>query len=188
MDINWIADVFVPLISAFIGGIFALFSVVATLRHEKKELKLERIEKAKPIVINYMPNAIENKNTTPRYTFVSDGEDIGEQIIGIFKNTDNGLLFLDKISTEVKTYYPKNNNFVVDKNTAFVVILSNLSKENLKSCKIYCHDIFGTQYYYDAEFCFNGSSASEIIIGNIKFDKNSRKKCHWRCKNAGNFR
>ena len=174
MEINWITDVVMPLASAVIGGILALSGVWLTLRHEKKERKSEQIDKAKPIIINYMVHAIENKLHIPKYLFSSDEESVGKDVTGIFKNTDNGILFFDYIETETKKYYPQHSS-AVDKNTVFYVLLRITNGETLTKCVFHCHDIFGTQYIYEATFCFESGRQSEIIVGNIKEDMRIKK-------------
>ena len=69
MEINWITDVVVPLGAALIGGTLALIVVLITLSREKKELKNERIEKAKPVLINYLDDAIDRSELMPTFVF-----------------------------------------------------------------------------------------------------------------------
>ncbi len=163
----WITDIITPLLAAVIGGLFALLGVIITLRYEIKTKKKEDIERVKPVLINYSYISELEKSSIPKYIFVSDGDTMDAAITGVFKNTDNGILFFDKIVTENKTYIPEDNS-TVDKNTAFLVELHNLAGENLKFCKIYCHDILGNKYYYDASFVFEYNRKTEIVIGNIR--------------------
>lgn len=119
MEINWITDVIVPLGSALIGGLLALLGVLITLCREKKELKKERIERAKPILINYSLAAVERSSFVPVFIFKSnEGENINI-LEGVFKNTDNGIAFIDYIKTETKTYMPVDSA-TVDKNMVSV--------------------------------------------------------------------
>ncbi|MBQ2729895.1 MAG: hypothetical protein IJF69_03895 [Clostridia bacterium] len=167
MEINWITDVIVPLGSALIGGLLALLGVLITLCREKKELKKERIERAKPILINYSLAAVERSSFVPVFIFKSnEGENINI-LEGVFKNTDNGIAFIDYIKTETKTYMPVDSA-TVDKNMVFRVQLINITGESLKTFSIFCHDIYGTKYTYKARFKPNGSGANGIIIGEIE--------------------
>lgn len=167
MCFNWITDVIVPLLSAGIGGVLTLLGVKITLKSENQTIKEERIEKTKPILINYTSAFDGEEDVMPKYIFASDGEKGGEKIKGIFKNTDCGIAFIDKIVTEKAMYFPKSNS-AIDKNTAFVLELHNLSKETLKTCQIICHDILGNEYCYDAKFVFGVNRKSKIEIGNIQ--------------------
>ncbi len=166
MCFNWLTDVIVPLTTSLIGGALALLGVKLTLNNENQAMKQERMEKVKPILINYTCAFDGEKDVMPKYRFTSDREDVGKHIKGIFKNTDCGIAFIDKIVTEKTIYFPETNS-AVDKNTAFVVELHNLSNETLKSCQIFCHDLLGNKYYYDAKFVFDINKKSEIEIGNI---------------------
>ena len=167
MEINWITDVLMPLLSAVIGGFLALFGVFLTLRHEQKERKAEQVDKAKPIVINYMSHAIDRTAPSPKLRFVADKDSKGHMVTGVFKNTDNGILFFDYIETEKHRYYPQHSS-AVDKNTVFFVFLEIVNGETFQNCTFYCHDIFGTQYYYEASFCSESGRQGELMIGNIK--------------------
>ena len=175
MEINWITDVIMPLLSAFIGGILALLGVIVSLKHENNKNKEERLDKAKPIVINYMSMAVDRSIPTPRYILASDEQLTNIEITGVFKNTDNGILFIDYIKTERKKYYPCHSS-TVDKNTVFYIKLNVNEGENMKDCALYCHDIFGTRYYYEITFCFEPGRQSEMLIGNIQSYKVNKHK------------
>ena len=166
MCFNWITDVSIPLATTVAGGVLTLIGVKMTLNNEKKSIAQKHREKMKPILINYTCTCMNEERALPKFVFKSDGEATIKTIKGIFKNADGGVVFIDKIVTEKTTYYPEANS-TIDKNTAFVVELHNLSKETLKTCKIFCHDILGYKYYYDAEFVFDINVKSEIKIGNI---------------------
>ena len=167
MEINWIADVVVPLVSALIGGALALAGVLITLGREKKELKKERVEKAKPVLINYPDDAINRSELTPTFTFKANEGGSRGTLIGVFKNTDNGIAFLDCIKTETKTYLPINN-VTIDKNTVFRIHLINIGGETMKKCSILCHDIYGTNYCYQAHFDCKAANRNDIVIDSIK--------------------
>ena len=167
MCFNWLTDVIVTLLTTVLGAAVSLLGVVITLKNEQKALKKERIEKIKPILINYTCAFSGEESVIPKYKFVSDGKKVEGTITGMFKNTDNGILFFDKIITESKTYFPHDNS-TVDKNTVFLLELDDIAGESLKSCRIYCQDILGNKYYYDAEFVFDITKPNELIIGNIQ--------------------
>ena len=167
MCFNWLTDVVVPLLTTVLGAAVSLLGVVITLKNEQKALKKERIEKLKPILINYTCAFSGEESVIPKYKFVSDGKKVEGSITGMFKNTDNGILFFDKIVTESKTYFPHDNS-TVDKNTVFLLELDDIAGETLKSCRIYCRDILGNKYYYDAEFVFDITKPNELVIGNIQ--------------------
>lgn len=177
MEINWISDILMPLLSAVIGGLLALLGVYYTLKHEQKERRAEQMDKAKPIVINHIIHAVDKNAPTPKLRFVTGKDSKGAVVTGVFKNTDNGILFIDYIETEKFRYYPQYSS-AVDKNTVFLVCLEIVNGETFQNCVIYCHDIFGTPYYYDASFCFESGGQSELLIGNIQkraLDKGSMR-------------
>ena len=163
---DWVTAI-TTAISAFIGGLIALVGVIITLRHEIKVQKEERVDRAKPIMINYPLRAIPDRAHVPHYDFRTSEETKAPAIYGSFKNTDNGLLFLDCIETDTKKYYPQRNS-AVDKNTAFIVSIEVTEGETLTQFRICCHDIFGHKYFYEAEYTCDNDKANRILIGNIQ--------------------
>lgn len=155
-----IPESYATLVAALIGVFGALLGVVITLLFENYRRRKERIDKAKPILINYIHNDASKK--LMGYAFKSDSTD-NKHIIGCFKNTDNGVLFLDYVETETKKYFYRNNS-AVDKNFVFLLGLYGLSGETLKKCTIYCHDVYGTSYKYNAKFRLNSPDNFNRII------------------------
>lgn len=138
------------LVAALIGVFGALLGVIVTSVIENRRRKKNLYDKAKPIIINYQNTETLTSKTRTPYVFKSDNESKGS-IIGTFKNTDNGILFLDYIKTETKTYMPKHV-IAIDKNTVFEIKLCGLEGETMKECTLYCHDIYRNKYLYNASF------------------------------------
>ena len=159
-------DIIVALISSVVDAMFPLLREKKALKNEKKIIREERNEKLKPVLINYTSAFESEEKTMPKYIFESDGPKVDINIKGIFKNTNCGITFLEKIVTETKTYLPKYNS-TIDTNTAFVVELHNRAGETLKFCQIFCHDILGNDYYYDAKIVYRADGNPKIEIGNI---------------------
>lgn len=151
------------LTGAIIGGLISLLGSHYILKHDLKRHKEERIERIKPILINYEYISNQEKSTLPCYVFTSEDDIECGSIEGIFKNTDNGIAFIDMVETKNKLYRP-SNMVTVDKNTGFVLVLKNIQGEDFKYCKIHCHDILGNQYYYSARFDFSQHRKSDITI------------------------
>lgn len=178
---DWIIYVLIPLITALIGG---LVGVIFTIKWENQQKEKEKIDNAKPIIINYMGHQAQDNSRVARYFFESKDDTIygninRQTIYGVFKNTNNGILFIDYIETGVKEYYPFSNA-TVDRNTAFYIVLQRIYGETLTKCIIHCHDIYNTAYCYNAHFCFDDSTQSQIIIDDnqpvlLKKDKNKRR-------------
>lgn len=162
---NWIIENSAVLVASVIGVIGALMGVIITNHTENKRRSDAEKAKARPIIINFMRQQMPKDNSSPKYVFNADDERTGS-LVGCFKNATDSLLFLEKIETEKKTYYPKHSS-VVDKNSSFYIILDFGQGETLRKPVIYCSDIYGTQYYYTAQFNLNSNSQSQIIIDNI---------------------
>lgn len=157
-----IPESYATLVAAIIGVFGALLGVAITFMIENHRRRKELVDKAKPIMINYLNTETLTSRTRTPYLFVSDGKS-KESINGTFKNTDNGILFLDYIKTETKTYMPKHV-VAIDKNTVFEIMLRGLQGETLKECKFYCHDIYGNKYYYNALFTTDLWQFNQISI------------------------
>lgn len=134
------------LLSAVIGAAVALFGVIITEIITSCRRKKDKIENAKPIIINYLNESV-TTNPLTTYIFRSDSGDTTD-ITGSFKNTDNGLLFLDYVDIGSKRFNPKVFA-VVDKNTEFSITLQGLGGASLDNeIRLYFHDVFGNPYYY----------------------------------------
>lgn len=161
---EWIIKNAPVLVASIIGVIGALLGVIISSAIENKRRRKEAKDRAKPILINCMEYQSLNKHDIAIFVFESEDES-SATVKGVFKNTDNGILLFDYIETETKKYYPVQGS-AVGKNEMFVIILQGIANETLKKCRIYCHDIYGIRYFYDAKFLFDSDVHSEIIIQN----------------------
>ena len=166
---NWLYQNSAVLIAALIGVFGALAGVITTAVIENKRRRKELVDKAKPIIINCPINAIKDRVHVPRYAFLNSDDKGVDSFYGFYKNTDNGIVFLDSIETETKKYLPQRNS-AVDKNSTFIIELSIVEGETLKKCRIHCHDIFGNKYYYDAEYVYD-HGIKHLLIGNLQSAK-----------------
>lgn len=160
------------LVAALIGVFGALLGVLITMFIENHRRRKELTEKAKPIVITFLHT--DSSKTLTGYIFQSDSTD-NDKIMGTFKNTDNGILFIDYIKTETKKY-SYYRVVAIEKNTTFIITLKGLSGETLKKCDIYCHDIYGTPYIYRAAFTQKAGKFNDITLIDSEPKKTKRKK------------
>ena len=165
---QWVTDIIVPLLAALIGGGMTLIGVIITIRHDNKnreeDRKRELIQRAKPILINYAGHR--GAETTVLYFSESGKEEGGKTIFGSFKNTDNGILTVDKIvaASGNLTYLPVAYS-TVDKNTAFIIgiTLANY-KETFDGWTMYVHDIYDNPYCYRMKFNEKRTSDASYIL------------------------
>lgn len=166
---SWVYQNSAVLIAALIGVFGALAGVIITAYIENGRRRKELLDKAKPIIINHPINAVPDRAHIPHYVFRNSTDKDEDEFYGLFKSTDNGIVFLDSIETETRQYLPQRNS-AVDKNTVFIIALHIVQGETLKQCRICCHDIFGNKYYYDAEFTYE-NGIKQLLIGNIQSAK-----------------
>ena len=119
---EWITYVLIPLVSALIGGGLTLAGVIVTIKWESKLKKQEEIDRVKPIIISVEEQSLSKHERVYDCVFYSNG-DSNETLNGVFKNTDNGILFIDMLESTSKTYRPLRV-ITVDKNTYFRIILN----------------------------------------------------------------
>ena len=156
---NWLNENIAVLMAALIGVLGTLLGVIITSCIENKRRRKELIFMNIPIIVNW---SIYNDSNAITIALESEGE-YSDSITGVFKNTNNGIAFIDYVKTETKTYYPVNCS-TVDKNTVFNLLLRRIGGETLKKCTIFCHDVFGNSYYYTAHFCFDTPCDNQIIL------------------------
>ncbi len=150
---EWITDVLIPLISAIIGGGLTLAGVIVTIKWEAKQKKQEEIEKVKPIIINTDYDNTKQLKSYLTFEFATAG-DTCTRIFGCFKNTDNGILFIDYIESDSNKYESFADS-TVDKNSYFSINMYAGRDEQFNNFKIYCHDVLGNKYYYDTLLMLN---------------------------------
>ena len=159
---EWIIENAAILVSAAIGVIGALLGVIITQIVENRRRRKELIDKAKPIVINYTTERSIAEHSVTSYYFETDDDGAG-MASSLFKNTDNGILFIDHIETQKKKYYPAQVA-TADKNTVFKVFLPVTKGENFENCALFGRDIYGNLYRYNCRFDFEKDIEHEIVI------------------------
>lgn len=150
------------LISCIIAGALTMIGVYVTIDSNKKESEESTRLIIKPLFycIRFVPDDIlataqkfqlKKENTThPMKTAV-----------GIVKNTDNGILIIDKFSTEQYEYYPINGN-IVDKNSIFMISADIDNNDSLITPRLHVKDVLDNKYVYDIEI-------KTYKSGNIEF-------------------
>jgi len=171
----WVST-FVPFLSASLGGLIALFGVVITIKHEDRQRKRYREEElkvqAKPIIINYSMQQVSEK-AIATFPFSKSGEiESGETLTGIFKNTDNGIMFIDKIVSKDITYFPVADS-VLDKNMPVRIVVQFADEHEIfHDYVMHVHDIYNNKYYYNLEYNKSELKFSELLVGQIQELKN----------------
>ncbi len=157
---EWITYIIIPLISAFIGGGLTLAGVIVTIKWETKNKEQEAIEKVKPIIINTNWETITNDSEYTNYEF-TNGSSGNIDVIGYFKNTDNGILFIDYIQSDFCTYKPVYNA-TIDKNSFFTIHMRVQQGETFKYFDIYCRDVLGNKYCYGTDVVVKRDTAYNL--------------------------
>ena len=161
-SINWIKDIFIPLLSAFIGGFITLAGVWLTIRRDKKRDEDNKKQSAKPWIYSLDPlEDYDYKNasefimaTSYDYCFTANFEII-------VKNTDNGICILDEFVTESKRYIPIRGK-VFDKDSVIHLNIHIEEGETLKDMYLYVKDIYGNKYKYKVYQTKKGNYIEEV--------------------------
>lgn len=167
-------DIVIPLVSALIGGGLTLVGVRATIKHgdktrnddHEREMKMQ----AKPILVNFPPEQDPIAHATT-FSFSAPGDSTKTHSMrAIVKNTDNGIAFLDKITSHNATYYP-GKNCTMDKGTvAFLEFFPADRKEDLQDITLHLHDLYGNSYRYGLELVDTirtGSKHVNLSLGSM---------------------
>lgn len=166
----------VPIICALLGGGITLGGVWATIKNEAKKDREARRIAAKPLAFSYQIDYKELKSDNSKrlvYSMISKSGKGSLVVSGIIKNTDNGIMMLDRVESACSVYYPDQNR-VVDKNTVIRLdIYLEDRVENLQDAYLYVKDIYGNQYKYAIDFTgnvVNISKCEDVSIAD--FDRN----------------
>lgn len=154
MDNWWITGVIIPLIAALIGGGLTMWGVVYTIKSQRKDEEKRRRDAVRPFLYSCPKEPGYQKPIMKMYVFSNPDEPcMGQDMayFGIIKNTDNGIMILDRVETENNRYYPEADT-VVEKNQMFELkvrwIISG--NETLKDVRLFVKDIYGNEYQYPA--------------------------------------
>lgn len=114
------------LISALIGGVFALIGVLITIIWERKKISEEKKESSNPFfaIIDLGDSRVIDSNNHV-FVFSTDGcySDTKTRLIANFVNSDKVEFIIDKISINNKNYYPFRKE-LISKGMAFIIKLN----------------------------------------------------------------
>lgn len=155
-------DIIIPLAAALIGGGLTMIGVAWTLRAQKKENNENNRLSVKPLF--YGVNAAQgyDSNKTPKYIFVRQGYPGDAQVYGLIRNTDNGILILDKFVASKYEYRPQKTT-VIDKNATAYIQINRCSDDNLNVAHLHVRDVLGNEYVYEASVVSYGSTGEEEL-------------------------
>lgn len=146
--INWIKDIFIPLLSAFLGGFITLAGVWLTIRRDKKRDEYNRKLSIKPWIYSLDPIEDFNcQNIRKSVMAESHKPSYRTDFKIILKKTDNGICILDEFVTEKKRYVAVMGA-ILDKDTVTNLYISFEEGETLKDMYLYTKDIYGNRYKY----------------------------------------
>lgn len=150
------------IVSGVIAGALTMIGVYETIENNRKENEESTRLSIKPLFycVRFVPDDI----LTTSQKFYLKKENTTHPMksaIGIIKNTDNGILVLDKLSTEQFEYYPTNGN-IIDKNSIFMVLIDVDNDDSIIKPRLHVKDILDNEYVYDIEI-------ETYKSGNIEF-------------------
>lgn len=146
----WI-DIILPIGCALISGGLTVLGVLLTIKHENKKDKETIKLSKKPIFYRIDPQQEFDSKGAHYFQFNFNSKKDGTEIEGIFKNTDNSILILDRVVANGKEYHPSFGK-VVDKNITFYLYV--YLDENINSNDeifIVVKDVLNNEYRYKIE-------------------------------------
>lgn len=151
-------DVVLPIGCALISGGLTVLGVLLTIKHENKKNKETIRLSNKPIFYRIDPQQEFDYKNAHYFQFNFNSQSKGTEIEGIFKNTDNSILILDKVIVGNEEYYPSFGK-VVDKNVTFYLyVYLNENIKNDDEVNIIVKDVLNNEYQYRIEFENNKDS------------------------------
>ena len=162
-------NVWIPIISAAIGGGLTLIGVVITLFFQNIKRKEEIKMSYKPYLCYMNPMQDYNDKHIEYFSFRNETVSSKEHIELTLKNTDNAILVMDKIRVDDKYYYPFNGN-IVDKSTVFNIyidISDDIVNKYDSEVVLYIRDVLGNNYYYKLS-CSKKDKTNFDVIEELK--------------------
>ena len=161
-SINWIKDIFIPLLSAFIGGFITLAGVWLTILRDKKRDEDNKKQSVKPWIYSLDPFEDYDHTNVSTYIMATSSDLNNTHLFQIIiKNTDNGICILDEFVTEKKRYIPIRGK-VVDKDYTIHLNIHIEEGETLKDMYLYVKDIYGNRYKYKVYQTKKGNHIEEV--------------------------
>lgn len=148
-------DTFVSVYSAFLGGALTLAGVAWTIRHTEKSLKKDELLKVKPILYAISQNSDYNIKQQIDVQFVRNEQSKSGCVIGIIKNTDNGIFIVKEAIVNGETYKLSYGS-VLEKNAIARVSICYDTQIEVSSMTLVGSDVLGNVIKY--KFIFNDTT------------------------------
>ena len=158
----FITDVAVPVISALIGGGLTMLGVKWTINAQRKENSENQRLAVKPLFYALHPMQDYDYKSAKDFFLQERGIANTRRAFGIIKNTDNGVLIIDKFVGERHEYIPANGN-MVDKGMIINLYVDINPDDNLNVAQLHVRDVLNNKYIYDVSINSFGSD------GHIEF-------------------
>ena len=156
--------IIIPMISAIIGGGLTMWGVYVTIKDQhEKDAEAQRLEaesdserrrlEAKPWLFSYDEAQDYDVKKVQYYCMDLSGDmnmrGRGAGILtGLIKNTDNGIMLLDRVESENHVYLPSTGNIVEKGSLIQLIIWLSTECETLENMRLYVKDIYGNTYCY----------------------------------------
>lgn len=158
-----LTNIFIPLISAFIGGAVTFWGVKITINYEKECRVEDKKRFFKPffISLNKYDNEVKGRTAKIDFEVKDNQEGMYSLINGYIKNFDFSHFIIEKIVINKTSYYPVMN-YVIEKN-AIVEIEVFGDKKNIENAILYTRDILDNLYLYKLVFEEDTENPIKII-------------------------
>lgn len=144
MGIELLQNIVIPLGSSFIGATAALLSVKLNNKKQDKRDAEHLKQSVKPYF--YITDSDDKKFQTSIQLVCGDNNSIIKEQI-VIRNTDNGVLLIDSLTTENLVYTPLYGR-VVDKSSYALLNICIPQGESLKDMILNVSDVLGNKYRY----------------------------------------
>ena len=161
MHFNFCTDIVIPIISAFIGGGLTMIGVAWTLRNQSKEHREDIKLSIKPLFFYINPLQNYDSTNVGDYVMQSYSGIKTRKAYGIVKNTDNGVLILEKIVSGNFEYIPVRGN-IIDKGDIFNLYVDFCENDNYETVVLFVKDVLNNEYKYEIHVELHGDGRMEF--------------------------
>ena len=140
-------ELFVSIYTAMLGGGITLIGVAWTINKNNEDRKNDRKIAVKPLIYPISPQSEYNYKQQIDLIFYNKEKAKEHTFVGVIKNTDNGILIIEKaIINDIN--YEMKFPVVLDKNIPGQVIIYDEAKLEIKSMYIIGKDVLGNVLKY----------------------------------------
>ena len=167
-------DIIIPIVAALLGGGLTMWGVAWTLKAQKKERDEDARLAVKPVFYRLHPMQDYEYKDAQEFAMCCS-ENPTWKVYAIIKNTENGILILDRLETANNVYYPHHGS-VIEKNTVINLHIGLVDGDTMEGATFHVKDVLGNEYVYAVTTTTHSDGKSIEISGYTEIPHYNKKK------------